>query len=291
LEKFEITGGNSITTAGGYRIHTFSSVGEANFNIRSKLQSSASVLNLQANSLNVEYMILAGGGCGGARHGSSGGGAGGYLTGTTTLSPGPQAVSVGAGAVADFVPGPGGATQGGNSSFTSREVLIAYGGGRGSGYLDTVGENGGCGGGGGGHTGSGGGGIGGAGGPAFGYFWDEYDMGNGRGAQGFPGGIGTSGYPSGHGGVGGPGVSTPIAGGTRGGGGGGASWNPATPDKGGAGGVGGGGAGRGGEAYAPAGNGQDAPGSNTGAGGGGGNANPTRGGSGAPGLVIVRYLT
>ena len=292
LEKFEITGGNSITTAGGYRIHTFSSVGEAALNIKSKLQTSSSLLNLQTTkTLNVEYMVLAGGGCGGARHGSSGGGAGGYIAGLTTLTTGPQPVSVGAGAVADFFPGPGGATNGGNSSFTSLPALTAFGGGRGSGYLDHGATPGGSGGGGGGHTGSGGGGIGGSGGPAYGYFYDEYDMGAGVAGQGFPGGIGLQGYPNGYGGTGGPGLATPIAGGTRGGGGGGASWNPSTPDKSGGGGTGGGGAGRGGEAYAPAGNGQDAPGSNTGSGGGGGNANPTRGGSGSPGLVVVRYLT
>jgi hypothetical protein len=44
LEKFEITGGNSITTAGGYRIHTFSSTGAAEFKIRSLIDNSSDTL-------------------------------------------------------------------------------------------------------------------------------------------------------------------------------------------------------------------------------------------------------
>jgi hypothetical protein len=287
LEKFEITGGNSITTAGGYRIHTFSSVGEAEFKIRSLANNSSDTLGLQRiKQLNVEYMVLAGGGCGGARHGSGGGGAGGYLSSNVTLPAAPYPVNVGAGATGAAFPGPGGPPNGGNSNLND---ILTYGGGRGAGYYDYNGTEGGAGGGGCGHTGAGGGGIGGEGANARGYL-NSLDRQNQGGAidlrAGFAGGFGTGGYPDGTGGQGGPGIATPIAGGTRGGGGGGAGWNPGTPDKPGAGGVGGGA--RGGNSPA---NGEDAPGSNTGSGGGGGNGNPTRGGSGSPGLVVVRYLT
>ena len=284
LEKFEITGGNSITTAGGYRIHTFSSVGDAEFSVKLRNSNLTNTIGLQARTLQVEYMVLAGGGAGGSRHGSAGGGAGGYLSGGLTLDAAPYPVSVGAGALGQPFPGPGGEPNGGSSRLN---MIIALGGGRGAGYYDYNGTDGGCGGGGTGHTGGGGGGIGGDGMNSRGYDnIDRQNQGGGQPNQGFAGGHGTGGYPNGTGGQGGPGISTPIAGGTRGGGGGGAGWNPGTPDKPGAGGIGGGG--RGGNSPA---DGVDAPGANTGSGGGGGNGNPTRGGSGSPGLVVVRYLT
>ena len=34
LEQFEITGGDAIVTAGGYRIHMFTTVGEAEFAVK-----------------------------------------------------------------------------------------------------------------------------------------------------------------------------------------------------------------------------------------------------------------
>ena len=281
LEKFEITGGNSISTAGGYRIHTFSSVGEAELAIKLKSNASMNTIGLQAKTLQVEYMILAGGGAGGSRHGSGGGGAGGYLSAITTVSTGSIPVNVGAGAAGQANAGE---PIGGSSTFG---LIQTRGGGRGASYYDYDANEGGSGGGGCGHTGGGGGGIGGRGHDIRGYDLDAIRQGAGTAGQGFRGGVGTNGYPNGYGGLGGPGISTPIAGGTRGGGGGGAAWNPGTPDKSAAGGAGGGGAGVG----PPAANGISASGSNNGSGGGGGNSNPSQGGSGSPGLVVVRYLT
>ena len=133
LEKFEITGGNSITTAGGYRIHTFSSVGEAELAIKLKSNASMNTIGLQAKTLQVEYMILAGGGAGGSRHGSGGGGAGGYLSAITTVSTGSIPVNVGAGAAGAAFPGPGGEPIGGSSTFG---LIQTRGGGRGASCSD-----------------------------------------------------------------------------------------------------------------------------------------------------------
>lgn len=79
--------GGSITDAGGYRYHTFTSNGSLTVN----------------REVPVEYLIVAGGGPGGgggSGNGGSGGGGGGVKTGSTTLAPGTYAVTVGAGGTA-----------------------------------------------------------------------------------------------------------------------------------------------------------------------------------------------
>ena len=63
-EQFEITGGDAIITAGGYKIHMFTSVGEAEFNIKQRQQTN-NAMALQTASLDAEYLVLAGGGAGG----------------------------------------------------------------------------------------------------------------------------------------------------------------------------------------------------------------------------------
>jgi hypothetical protein len=272
--KFRITGGNSITVAGGYRIHTFSSTGAQTFGTE----------NYQY-TLATEYLVVAGGGTGGDRHGSGGGGAGGYRASSLTVPIGSNPVNVGAGAPEGAFPSNN--PNGGPSTFSS---ITSTGGGQGASYYDWQASPGGSGGGGGAHTGGGGGGAGGAGAAAStpggsepGYTYSI--PGPGTPGQGNNGGAGSQNYPNGTGGPGGAGIYSPLVGYSLAGGGGGASWNPGTPDKRGSG-TSGGGPGRGGTDYTAA-----TPGAtNYGGGGGGANGNPSAGGGGGPGIVVVRYI-
>ena len=115
--------GGAITTAGGYRIHTFTTVGNSTFTASA--------------SGSVQYLIVGGGGTSGCRHGG-GGGAGGLLTGSFSVSPGNYTISVAAGALAptgnnsnESIP------NGGNSTAFS---LTAVGGGSGGSYRDSGGH-------------------------------------------------------------------------------------------------------------------------------------------------------
>ena len=82
--------GGTITTAGGYRIHTFSlAASGTNF--------------VPSASGTVEYLIIGGGGSGGNSFANNtgtagGGGAGGYRAGSTSVSSQNYAISVGNGA-------------------------------------------------------------------------------------------------------------------------------------------------------------------------------------------------
>ena len=127
--------GGTITSAGGYRYHTFSS-GTTNF------------VNTIAN-LSVQYLVVAGGGGGGGNQGGGGGGAGGYRTGSATLGTGNFQAVVGAGGNNGGNGNGGGGTDGGNSSFNG---LTSTGGGGGvnmrtGGYQGQNGRSGGSGGG------------------------------------------------------------------------------------------------------------------------------------------------
>ncbi len=103
--------GGTITTSGGYRIHTFTTSGT--FTLPS--------------GKNVEYLVVGGGGGGGngvaLRGSGGGGGAGGMITGTTSLAAGSHSIVVGAGGTP--------AAAGANSSINSIEAI---GGGRGGQY-------------------------------------------------------------------------------------------------------------------------------------------------------------
>ena len=66
--------GGTITSAGGYRYHTFA-------------QGTTNFVNTISN-LSVQYLVVAGGGGGGGNQGGGGGGAGGYRTGSATLATG-----------------------------------------------------------------------------------------------------------------------------------------------------------------------------------------------------------
>jgi hypothetical protein len=217
----------------------------------------------------VEYLIIAGGGAGGV---TGGGGAGGVLYGSFSARTTSQyTLTVGAGGVNQ---------NGQNSSLSGPNDVsaIAIGGGKGGG--DTA-SSGGSGGGGGGSY-SGGAGTAGQGQNGGGGYAATYSGGGGGGA-GSPGG--TAGYyPAGAGGSGTNAysawlnaVSEGTSGYTGGGGGGGqfttcCGYQPA------GGGFGGGGSG----GVSSGGNGQY----NTGSGGGGSGSNP---GSGASGLILLRW--
>jgi hypothetical protein len=265
--------GGTVTTSGGYTIHTFNSSGTL----------------LAYRPVEVEYLVVAGGGSGGGNiniaHGA--GGAGGYrssvsgelsgggvsaesklsLTGNTSYT-----ITVGAG---------GSGTTQTNGSDSSLGTVTSVGGGRGG---STSSNNG--------LTGGSGGGAGYAG----------STLGSGTTGQGFAGGTGSSpsgGVAGGGGGGGagqlggntsasncgngGNGVSSSITGSavTRGGGGGGGAYNLTVGN----GGSGGGGAGGNHVGVSPV-----SGTSNTG-GGGGGAGGSGAGANGGSGVVIIRYLT
>lgn len=273
--------GGSVSTSGGYRIHSYTSVGSHTFTTPS--------------AWNAEVLVVAGGGGGGGVIGG-GGGAGGLLYQHNFSTPaGSNTVVVGGGGTGGTgwdTPGQQGG-KGGNSQFAS---LTAEGGGGGgihggASAPQTSAWNGGSGGGGG--TGSGGTGIagqgknGGAGGG---------NNGGGGGGANFSNNSGLGGNSSGNqtcctGGIsagnGGNGIQLDITGSLvwyAGGGGGGTRNGNGTA---GTGGLGGGGNGT--TSTTLAGHGA----ANTGGGGGGGGySSPTTaqvGGNGGSGIVVVRY--
>lgn len=158
-------------------------------------------------TLNVEYLVAAGGGAGGGGSGSAsgkggGGGAGGLLIGTASLaSTSPIAITV----------GPGGSgsskTSGGNSSIGS--LVVAFGGGRGAHVPGSAAESGGSGGGGSNQSDSFTGPGSGVPGQGFdGSRGSRFDAGNRAGSGGGAGGP----APDAIGGPPGPGVTSSITG-------------------------------------------------------------------------------
>ena len=275
--------GGSITSAGGYRYHTFTSGG--------------TFTNTIAN-LSVQYLVVAGGGGGGGNQGGGAGGAGGYRTGSATLGTGTYAAAIGGGGSNGGNGNGGSGNDGGNSSFNG---LTSTGGGGGvnmrtGGYQGQNGRSGGSGGGAshwmtGNFTGgSGTSGQGNNGGNAL----DTESLGHNGGGGGGAGAAGSAGQ-GGYGGNGGNG-STWLNGTTyAGGGGGGCYYNNnsgGTPYSIG-GGAGTGGGGRGSRNVgsqlstnftSPTTNQHGVDG--YGGGGGGGGNQP---GDGGDGVVIVRY--
>ena len=129
--KLTATGGDTITTAGDYTVHTFTSSGTFTPN----------------KNGSVEYLVVAGGGgLGRATYYGGGGGAGGFRTATGFACSASSAltVTIGAGGVAS---GTVSGTSGGNSVFST---ITSVGGG-GGGTTDVIGLFGGSGGGGGGN--------------------------------------------------------------------------------------------------------------------------------------------
>ncbi|MBI3985063.1 MAG: DUF2341 domain-containing protein [Candidatus Levybacteria bacterium] len=272
--------GGTITTSGGYTIHTFTSSGTFTPN---------------ASLTSVEVLVVGGGGGGGGRHGGGGGG-GGVRTANLAVTATPYTVTVGAGGTAAPYGG-----QGGNGGDSVLSTITSTGGGGGGGYNNgaaTVNGNpGGSGGGGAEATGlPGGTGTAGAGntpstspsqgnngGVGLGNGGTNDWAGGGGGGAGAAGGNATAGYQGGTGGVG---VASSISGTSTyyGGGGGGAGGNNVDLN-GGAGGNGGGGRGTG--AYNPT----TGVAGTANTGGGGGGSRDAVGTTGGSGIVIVRYPT
>jgi fibronectin-binding autotransporter adhesin len=224
----------------------------------------------------VRYLVVGGGGAGGSTTGG-GGGAGGFLTGTTSVTPGSgYSVTVGSGGVG--VSGHGG--NGGNSVFGSFTVI----GGGGGGSNATPGTAQGGGSGGGGSSGLTGGtatsGQGNAGGNSGSFSGSPYPAGGGGGA----GTAGSQGSVGSGGGAGGAGLASDITGATvyyAGGGGGGVYQSFTT---GGTGGLGGGGTGAGTNRAPTAGL------ANSGGGGGGQGNNGSNGAAGGSGIVVLSWV-
>jgi len=278
--------GGTITTAGGFRIHTFTS--SDNFVVPTGFSATA------------DYLVVAGGGGGGGTYTGAGGGAGGYVSGSTALSAGTStAITVGAGGVGGSAAAASTATRGVNgSNSVLGAIATAIGGGGGGVSGASSAEQG--------LSGGSGGGAGARGSPT--NLWGSGTSGQGnRGGAGFDGLVQftTSGGGGGAGAVGGnAGTSTSNSSGGAGGaglqwlngnfyagGGGGGTDNGAASlaGSGGAGGVGGGGNGG-------SWNGSILPTSgtvNTGGGGGGsarqGNTQTIAGAAGGSGIVIIRY--
>ena len=255
--------GGSVADLNGYRVHVFN--GTATFNA--------------LLPINVEYLIVAGGGSAGSpQYHCGGGGAGGVLQGSCLVNAGTYTVTVGSGGS-----NPGGSnTKGNNGSNSSFNGLTAIGGGGGGVYADLTGKNGGSGGGSGaqasvvGTAGTGTAGQGYNGGAFDGAASGTKHGGGGGGA----GGAGTTGGNS-TGGNGGVGILSAISGTLKyyAGGGAGSTENVSESTTGG---LGGGGNGN----YNTGENGT----TNTGSGGGGGERiAPTTSGSGGSGIVIIRY--
>ena len=257
--------GGTITFSGSYKIHTFTTVGTANFTITSPY-----IVQLQV-------LIVGGGGGGGGYYTGGGGGAGGAVLTGNIITPGVYTVVVGAGGISSISDA---GSKGGDSSFNS---TTGYGGGGGGDYTSSATLlNGGCG--------------GGSGGIAIGS-----GIGNGTGSQGGAGGNSTGGQATGGGGgMGGNGASASIGGGqggagqtyivggtsylVAGGGGGGAYHNGATLVPGGSG-IGGSGGYSTGTQTAVGTSGA----TNTGSGGGGSPGDSVAGGNGGSGLVVIAY--
>ena len=276
--------GGTITYSGNYKIHTFTSSGSF-------------VVDANPNSINVEYLIVAGGAGGGGWGG--GGGAGGVVTGSgfvptanTTYT-----VTIGAGGARGSGPSYTQGGDGANSSFTS--ITTAVGGGGGGNYNGGAGRTGGSGGGGG--MGEGSSGPGAAGTPGQGNAGGNggTNVGSWNGGRGGGGGGASEPGYSGVGplvantGRGGAGLVSTISGTSSyyaGGGGGHSGYAPQLS----IGGAGGGGAGG---RHGPS-NPNGLPGiaatdGTTNSGGGGGGAWGGPGelcGAGGSGIVIVRYL-
>lgn len=274
--------GGSITYAGGYTIHTFTTSG--NFIVHGNNKVHACVVG------------GGGGGGGGACAGAGGGGGGGVLYeaayDVTTLT---YAITIGDGGAGFYSGGYSNTVNAG--TYSQFSALNALGGGGGS-SGSAGGGNGACGGGGnGGYASNGGTGSQGYNGAKGGeHYGPEMYVGSGGGGMGSIGVAGS--FPGGNteqGGNGGDGIGIDIAGTTHyfGGGGGGGTWAVTTANStAGSGGTGGGGAGGVGTTATGTHEGTNGT-SNTGGGGGGSgdNSSSLAGGKGGSGTAIIWYVT
>ena len=305
------TGGDTVLTITGYKVHIYTTEGAATFEV-------------QSGGGEVEYLVVAGGGSGSAQYGG-GGGAGGLRTNLSghplagaplNVQPGTTSVVVGKGGAFAEPPGMPGVSGSDSSITSSVSTIVASGGGGGGGpmidspsgfmrlpfYTTSSGAPGGSGGGGAGRIGSNAsyaGGSGNKGGfptPTREGYPGGAGIAPGPRAGGGGGGAGAAGQDgtSSDAGDGGVGVQVLIAG------------NPSpigVPGPSGDGWFAGGGGASGyninaGDGKTGGGNGRTSPTAglsgtdNTGGGGGGGyHPGATTGGNGGPGIVVIRYPT
>ena len=71
-QNYDITGGDIIYTAGGYRFHVFTSVGDSSLNINYKKGYNQTAMNLVTLPVSLEYLVVAGGGSGGGERNDGG---------------------------------------------------------------------------------------------------------------------------------------------------------------------------------------------------------------------------
>ena len=296
-----ITSGACSAAVGEVLTATISQVGS---DCVIRFTSGSNSWTLPVGVTSVRYLVVAGGGAGGAAggvDGSGGGGAGGVLAGTFTPGASSYSITVGNGGASynsSAINHNPANYNGGNSiiSGVALTTITAFGGGSASSEsnISRAAQNGGSGGGGGGHSGARGTGT--AGPPRQGYDGGATTQpgDGGGGGAGAPGGNGNSANGVTPARTGGIGVANDITGtSTYYGGGGGASGDPRSGlTAGGAGGLGGGGSG----ANASSGSAPTNGIANTGGGGGGaagsspvGSVKPT--GAGGSGVVIVRYFS
>jgi hypothetical protein len=256
------------TELGGYRLHTYTTVGTSGFT--------------PACTGFVEVLVVAGGGSGPSNNGGGAGGGGGggviYSNSYQVIANTRYTVTVGAGGAAIS-----GAFVGNNGGISQFGSLVAVGGG-GGGNNTQPGRAGGSGGGSGEYAITNSIGYGGGYVPNQGFPGGYTTFTGGCGGGGGAGGPGTNCAGAGSAGQGGPGVMYSISGKeTYYGGGGGSSVNGGAGGAGGIGGGGNGGAGSGGSGTVTSGT------ANTGGGGGGTYQSGAGTASGGSGIVIVRY--
>ena len=150
--EFKITGGDTVFTAGGYTVHMFTKVGESSLLIEN-LRKQSNLMNLSSSTLNLEYLVVAGGASGGNSFGNQtggvgGGGAGGFRSSNLNLSSGPYSVNVGAGGAPTTVSS-GSSAVGNDGSPSTFGPITSTGGGGGGADPRNPGNPGGSGGGGG----------------------------------------------------------------------------------------------------------------------------------------------
>ena len=302
LKSYDTAGRDALTASAGDTIYNSD-------DNKPQYYDGSNWKNMVDPTIEVDFLVIAGGASGAPQHGG-GGGAGGYRTsygsdtsgrGSTAESPQTllsstnYTVTVGGGGPAfTGTGGSEGTTYGNEGSNSVFADIISLGGGSGGSWQSHAGESGGCGGGGATASASGGSGEngqgydGGNGGPNG--TGNDHPAGGGGGA-GSAGSAGTTGYP----GAGGNGLASTITGTsvTRAGGGGGGGYrnDPLSSGRAASGGTGGGG--NGGLGYL--GQNQNVAATsatiNTGSGGGGNgtySSSHSTGGGGS-GIVILRY--
>ena len=138
LKRFEITGGDNIWTAGGYRFHEFTTEGLSALTIKDRYANPQDTLGLQVAATTIEVTGYAwGAGGGGAApqgwaYGAPGGG-GGFATATAALAAGST--------VATMVGGGGGASGNQNSPSGGGGNGTSWGNGTGGGLSGIFASN------------------------------------------------------------------------------------------------------------------------------------------------------